>query len=132
MRQVAPVVYSVSEQVGSLCAAWKRILTSLKLRDTLAEALQGGTREVDVLHWISRASLELLAQGGFGHSFNLISSNNATHPVLGAIKNILLVRPLLPDVLSLTTAGLQTINRPGSFVAHGGLLRAPMGISYVP
>ena len=56
----------------------------------------------------------------------------ATHPVLGAIKNILLVRPLLPDVLSLTTARLQTINRPGSFVAHRGLLRAPMGISYVP
>ena len=33
------------------------------------------TNEVDVLNWMGRTALELIGQGGFGHSFDALVEN---------------------------------------------------------
>lgn len=54
MRHMLPLFYSVSH----------------KLREAIAAQVQEGPRELDVLYWTGRASLELIGQGGLGHSFD--------------------------------------------------------------
>ena len=89
MRQVTPVVFNVTGRVRPAAGSGSGSSCCRQLRDTMAYMVKDGAREIDVLHWISRLSLELLAQGGFGHELNLVSSSNAIHPMLRAIKNLM-------------------------------------------
>ncbi|TFY51166.1 hypothetical protein EVJ58_g10707 [Rhodofomes roseus] len=41
-----------------------------KLREAITGRLQDGPRELDMLHWTGRVSLELIGQGGLGYSFD--------------------------------------------------------------
>ncbi|KAL5476867.1 hypothetical protein ACEPAI_3053 [Sanghuangporus weigelae] len=48
------------------------------LRDALTEQVRGGAKECDVMHWLSRAALEFIGQGGFGYAFNALRDEEAT------------------------------------------------------
>jgi len=41
-----------------------------KLRNALVNEVKDGQRELDVLNWMTRTALELIGQGGLGHSFD--------------------------------------------------------------
>jgi len=37
--------------------------------------VKDGSKEVDVLHWMSRTALELIGQSGMGYSFDSLADN---------------------------------------------------------
>lgn len=37
--------------------------------------MKGGKRELDILNWMTRTALELVGQGGLGHSFDSLDSD---------------------------------------------------------
>lgn len=41
-----------------------------KLREAIASRVADGSREIDMLQWMGRTALELIGQGGLGHSFD--------------------------------------------------------------
>jgi hypothetical protein len=42
-----------------------------QLKVAIEAQLQGGsTKDVDILHWMTRTALELIGQGGLGYSFD--------------------------------------------------------------
>ena len=44
------------------------------MRRAITAQVQDGDREVDVHAWMGRAALELVGQGGLGHSFDPLES----------------------------------------------------------
>ncbi|TFY63601.1 hypothetical protein EVJ58_g3147 [Rhodofomes roseus] len=60
MRNMLPIFYNVAE----------------KLRDTFLERVHDGPCELDVLNWMGRAALELIAQGGIGTSLDPLVDDN--------------------------------------------------------
>ncbi|KAI0657159.1 cytochrome P450 [Cubamyces menziesii] len=48
-----------------------------KLREAIAARVKGGTQEIDVLNWMGRTALELIGQGGLGHSFDPLTEDKA-------------------------------------------------------
>ncbi|KXN82785.1 Cytochrome P450 3A16 [Leucoagaricus sp. SymC.cos] len=63
MREMIPVFYEVTE----------------RLRSALKAKVKGGTREFDILHWMSRTALELIGQSGMGYSFDALTDDEAHH-----------------------------------------------------
>ncbi|KAI0737376.1 cytochrome P450 [Daedaleopsis nitida] len=54
MRNLTPLFYSITD----------------KLRTAMTARVEDGPQEMDVLAWMGRAALELIGQGGLGHSFD--------------------------------------------------------------
>ncbi|KAI0073344.1 cytochrome P450 [Panus rudis PR-1116 ss-1] len=54
MRYLIPIFYRVTH----------------KMREALVRDVNGGEREIDMLNWTTRVALELIGQGGLGHSFD--------------------------------------------------------------
>ncbi|KAI0781533.1 cytochrome P450 [Trametes elegans] len=48
-----------------------------KLQDAISARVVDGTQEIDVLGWMGRAALELVGQGGLGHSFDPLIEDKA-------------------------------------------------------
>ncbi|KAI9069463.1 cytochrome P450 [Trametes sanguinea] len=46
-----------------------------KLHDAIASRVKDGSQELDVLAWMGRAALELIGQGGLGHSFDPLTED---------------------------------------------------------
>ncbi|KAH9928315.1 cytochrome P450 monooxygenase [Fomitopsis serialis] len=69
MRDMLPIFYSVTE----------------KLRDTWLARVNDEPRELDVLNWMGRAALELIAQGGIGTSLDPLV-NDTPDAYTGALK----------------------------------------------
>ncbi|KAI0043396.1 cytochrome P450, partial [Auriscalpium vulgare] len=75
-----------------------------KLRDLLTSQVQesGQSKEIDVLPWMTRGTLEYISQAGLGYSFNALQATK-THPYTEALKSlaptalgIIMLRPLIP------------------------------------
>nr|BAK09536.1 cytochrome P450 [Postia placenta] len=79
MRHMLPIFYRVA----------------YKLRTAIASKLQGGPQEVDMMSWVGRAALELIGQGGLGHSFDPLVSD-VKDPFGAAMKYLF---PSLQDVI---------------------------------
>lgn len=47
----------------------------LQLRVAIENRVRDGTKEIDVLSWMGRTALELVGQGGLGHSFDPLVSD---------------------------------------------------------
>ena len=47
----------------------------MQLRIAIAAQIHGTKGEVDVLMWMGRTALELIGQGGLGHSFDPLDSD---------------------------------------------------------
>ncbi|KAF9238219.1 cytochrome P450 [Melanogaster broomeanus] len=75
---------------------------STTLRDSIAAQVKDGPRDIDMLEWFTRTTLELVGQSGLGHSFD--SLKGATiNPYSKALKNLVptlerltIARQLLP------------------------------------
>ncbi|KAI0659007.1 cytochrome P450 [Cubamyces menziesii] len=71
MRELLPIFYEVSH----------------KLITGISSKLQDGPDDVDVLNWLGRTALELIAQAGIGHSFDPLVEETSTHPFAAAVKS---------------------------------------------
>ncbi|KAH8101251.1 cytochrome P450 [Cristinia sonorae] len=78
MRNITPVFYQVA----------------YRLRDAIAAEVNDSPKEVDILNWMGRAALELIGQGGLGHSFDRLTEN--TPNVYGDA-----LKALFPTILGL-------------------------------
>ena len=67
--------------------------------------MQKGAQDVDILHWMGRAALELIGQGGLGYSFDPLVED-VSNTFGEAIKGLVYILPSLstnfPDL------GVQT------------------------
>lgn len=52
--------------------------------------MKGPSVEIDMLRWMNRTALELVGQGGFGHSFDPLTEDGR-HPLGEAIKELVSV-----------------------------------------
>ena len=61
-----------------------------QLRHVIGESARRNSGQVDVVHWLSRAGVEFIAQAALGHTFGELDSNDTPpHPVVDAIKQML-------------------------------------------
>lgn len=90
MRNMAPMFYHVIHKVCVLHIRWSNITYGTnQLRHAIAVSIGGSSRDIDVMHWIGRAALELVGQGGMGYSFDpLIPGRHSPHAVGEALKNL--------------------------------------------
>ncbi|KAL1743131.1 cytochrome P450 [Schizophyllum fasciatum] len=58
------------------------------LRASLEELTDGGSRELDMLQWISRTALELIGRSGLGYSFDSLAVHSSPHPYATSIKEL--------------------------------------------
>ncbi|KAF5316337.1 hypothetical protein D9619_006495 [Psilocybe cf. subviscida] len=72
MRNMVPVFYDISH----------------KLRYAIAKKVADGPREVDVVPWMTRTTLELIGQTGLGFSFDSLAEDEATHPYAKALTGL--------------------------------------------
>ncbi|KAF8237924.1 cytochrome P450 [Tricholoma matsutake] len=72
MRQMIPIFYEVTYKMGN----------------TLGSKVAAGTQEIDVMHWITRTALELIAQSGLGYSIDSLTDDLDTHPYSTAVKQL--------------------------------------------
>ena len=55
----------------------------------ISTAVERNNGDVDLLHWLSRAGVEVIAQAAFGRTFGEVDSiDNPSHPVVHAIKQL--------------------------------------------
>lgn len=59
LRSMAPIFYSVAHS----------------LQDALSAQVEEGPKDLDMVSWTSRAALELIGQGGLGHSFDSLTKD---------------------------------------------------------
>ncbi|KAF8896614.1 cytochrome P450 [Infundibulicybe gibba] len=52
-----------------------------------------GPQEIDMVHWMTRAALELIGQGGLGYSFDSLQEEVATHPYSHSTKKFMYDNP---------------------------------------
>ncbi|KAG6836345.1 hypothetical protein H0H93_008955 [Arthromyces matolae] len=57
-----------------------------KLVKTMRNKLRNGPQEIDILHWMGRAALEMIGQSGFGYSFDSLEEDAKPHPFAIAAK----------------------------------------------
>lgn len=50
------------------------------------------TREIDMVGWMGRAALELIGQGGLGHSFDTLTEDVVEDDFINSVKTYLYVR----------------------------------------
>ncbi|KZT71825.1 cytochrome P450 [Daedalea quercina L-15889] len=86
LRRILPIFYTASH---TLCSA-------------LDSRLNDGPKEIDILDWMSRISLELIGQGGLGYDFNAFAQGtkneyaDALKQIFAALQDVFILRPLLP------------------------------------
>ncbi|KAG6883878.1 hypothetical protein C0993_003161 [Termitomyces sp. T159_Od127] len=55
-----------------------------QVEHAIKSKLAQGPQEIDVLHWMSRAALEMIGQSGLGYSFDPLVEGATPHPFCGA------------------------------------------------
>ncbi|KAI0628763.1 cytochrome P450 [Trametes polyzona] len=80
-----------------------------RLHDAIASRVKSGAEEIDVLSWMGRAALELIGQGGLGHSFDPLTRDvaddfaDSLKSYFPAMCNIDVFLPIFPFVAGLGT-----------------------------
>ncbi|KAG6909968.1 hypothetical protein DXG01_014237 [Tephrocybe rancida] len=59
-----------------------------KLETTIKTKLATGPQEIDILHWMGRAALEMIGQSGLGYTFDPLVEGATPHPFSEAAKAI--------------------------------------------
>ncbi|KAF9224530.1 cytochrome P450 [Gyrodon lividus] len=103
-------VFSISH-MRYMTPIFREVATNL--RNTIAEKVKHGPREIDVLEWLTRTALELVGQSGFGCSFDNLKEGGE-NPYAKAIKNLsslffttFPVRQFLPYVVNIGSANFR-------------------------
>ncbi|KAF9524825.1 cytochrome P450 [Crepidotus variabilis] len=73
MREMIPTFYEIAH----------------KLEAALASRAKDGAHEIDVLSWLTRTALELVAQCGLGCSFDTLTKDNEKHPYAVATQQLI-------------------------------------------
>ena len=69
-------------------ADWLSQLTPVwQLVSALSQSVQDGPKELNILEWMGRTSLELIGQAGLGHSLDPLVENAGKDTFVGALKN---------------------------------------------
>ncbi|KAG6814475.1 hypothetical protein H0H93_012909, partial [Arthromyces matolae] len=58
-----------------------------KIENAIKPKLVNGAQEVDLLHWMGRAALEMIGQSGFGYSFDPLVEDARPHSFCEAAKS---------------------------------------------
>ncbi|EIW55291.1 cytochrome P450 [Trametes versicolor FP-101664 SS1] len=94
LRDLTPVFYEVTN----------------RLVDAISQRVQDAPRDLDMLEWMGRTALEIIGQAGMGHSFDSLTTDDATDPFTRAAKDYLymmIVRQTSPLLLQLGPAWLR-------------------------
>ncbi|KAJ3527396.1 hypothetical protein NMY22_g9806 [Coprinellus aureogranulatus] len=59
----------------------------LKVEKSIASLVSRGEKEIDVLSWMTRMALELVARSGFGYSFDTLEPDAPEHPYAVSLRN---------------------------------------------
>ncbi|EIN06781.1 cytochrome P450 [Punctularia strigosozonata HHB-11173 SS5] len=59
------------------------------LNAAIATDIRGGLHEIDMLNWLSRASLDIMGRAGVGYDFGALNPDRADNEYTAAIKNLL-------------------------------------------
>ncbi|KAF7768274.1 hypothetical protein Agabi119p4_7517 [Agaricus bisporus var. burnettii] len=73
MREMTPIVYGVAQ----------------RLREAIINQVQDKPSEIDMLHWMTRTSLEIIGQSGMGYSFDSLENDADSadiHPYSRSVK----------------------------------------------
>ncbi|KAF9043338.1 cytochrome P450 [Panaeolus papilionaceus] len=95
MRQMMPIIYKIMH----------------RFEDSIVKQVQDGPKEIDMSTWMGRTALELIGQGGFGHSFDKLSEDAPENTVGRALKRIM---PLTLEMVFLRVYALHHIVKIGS------------------
>ncbi|KAI0761469.1 cytochrome P450 [Trametes elegans] len=99
-----------------------------RLQDAITSRVKQGTPEIDVLGWMGRTALELIGQGGLGHSFDPLTEDvadefadsvKAYFPVMQQLE---VLRLLLPRVMNIGPASFR--RQVLELIPHAPLQRA--------
>lgn len=66
----------------------------MQLRDVMKARVKENSRDLDVLFWLSRAALEIIAQAGLGRSMDPLT-DDAANEFADAMRSFQFVVPLL-------------------------------------
>ena len=79
IKRLAPLVHTISIELQNVLA------------NEVARATNDGEMEaeIDVAEWLGRASLEMISQAGFGHSFRALQGGGGAY--LRAVKELVCV-----------------------------------------
>ncbi|KAI0648492.1 cytochrome P450 [Trametes meyenii] len=84
-----------------------------RLQEALTSRVKQGTQEIDVLGWMGRTALELIGQGGLGHSFDPLTRDvadefaDAVKAYFPVLQQMEMPRLLLPQLLKIGTPGFR-------------------------
>ncbi|KAH9854630.1 cytochrome P450 [Lenzites betulinus] len=87
-----------------------------KLKDAISVRVADETREIDMVGWMGRAALELIGQGGLGHSFDTLTEDVVEDDFINSVKTYfstqsqlpMLVRIMIPTMMKI---GSRTFRR---------------------
>ncbi|KAJ2931689.1 hypothetical protein H1R20_g5421, partial [Candolleomyces eurysporus] len=85
LRHMVPTFFGVAKQLG----------------DTFMKKASKGPQEIDMVTWMTRAALEIVAQSGLGTSFSPVTEEHPEHSFITAVKELgpLMTVLLLPRLL---------------------------------
>ncbi|KAH0585095.1 hypothetical protein H2248_008356 [Termitomyces sp. 'cryptogamus'] len=84
-RKMLNPVFSIT-YMRNMIPIFSDIAKKIEKAITIKLAQAQGAQEVDVLHWMSRAALEMIGQSGFGYSFDPLVEGTKPHPFCDAAK----------------------------------------------
>ncbi|TEB26346.1 cytochrome P450 [Coprinellus micaceus] len=96
IRDLTPTFYSVTQ----------------RFTGSLAQLVSEGEKEIDLLPWLTRTALELVAQSGFGYSFDTLEPDAREHPFAKTLKNLLCVDPGLVAARNLIFPYVYNLGTP--------------------
>ncbi|KAG5718646.1 putative cytochrome P450 4d20 [Termitomyces sp. T112] len=82
-----------------------------KLKTAMNKKLITGPQEIDILHWMSRAALEMIGQSGFGYTLDSLMEGATPHPFSEAAKAL---SPTTAKMMLLREYLLPTLVKIGS------------------
>ncbi|KAF8896612.1 cytochrome P450 [Infundibulicybe gibba] len=75
MRRMVPIFHDIAH----------------KLQTAISLKVAQGPQEIDMVHWMTRAALELIGQGGLGYSFDSLQEDVPSHPYSHSAKEFMSV-----------------------------------------
>ncbi|KAI0058900.1 cytochrome P450 [Artomyces pyxidatus] len=111
-----------TKHMRSLVPLCHRVIHQLDV--VLQQKLADGPKEVELLDWLGRLALELIAQAGMGYTFNSLSPSGEEHEFDTALKEYM---PTISSIIFLRRLAPQAASWPPWLLRLGGtLLPSPM------
>ncbi|KAK7466363.1 hypothetical protein VKT23_005090 [Stygiomarasmius scandens] len=90
IKGLVPIFYEVAHRVSStVCLMGLHCSDNeIKLETTLKQKVHSGPQEIDILSWLSRASLEFIGRSGLGYSFDPLKDDAPAHEYTRNLKEL--------------------------------------------